>query len=184
MKIGIFHLFLTKVIFSLTFLSCSQAQNAERGRVKSKSIEAASLFKNVPLTGNFKTDMLVLVNSLRTKGCTCNGKHMPPVLPLSWNSLLEESATKHAGDMNRNQFFEHEGSDGSEIDDRIARTGYKWRYVGENIAFGQRSILDAMYDWVKSPSHCRQLMSNLSTEMGAARIGIYWVQNFAAPSRY
>ena len=50
---------------------------------------------------------------------------------------------------------------------------------GENIANGytaERSVVDG---WIKSPGHCKNLMNKAYKEMGVAKIGTYWTQEFA-----
>lgn len=128
-----------------------------------------------------KQAMLDEVNRLRSKGCHCGRKYMPPAKPLRWNPRLEKAALSHARDMERNDFFEHRGSDGSSIGNRADRVGYRWRAVGENIAAGYDSFQDVLLGWKDSPSHCRNLMSSSYTEMGVASIGGMWVQDLGAP---
>jgi uncharacterized protein YkwD len=171
--------------------SCTTAQSPVR--IASKSVSkpgntTANLSKNagkdispVPLpdeSGNFRKDMLNMVNAVREQGCKCGRKKMPPVAPLKWNALLEKAAMAHAEDMADNDHFDHVGTDGSEIDTRINRTGYKWMQIGENIAWGYDTVRETIIGWIKSPSHCQQMMSNKVTEMGASRNGKYWVQEF------
>jgi uncharacterized protein YkwD len=129
-------------------------------------------------TGDFRADMLSYVNAVRARGCRCGGKYVAPVQPLKWNELLEIAAIQHAKDMAKHNYFDHIGSDGSEIDTRVEDAGYKWMEVGENIAYGQQSIRQVILDWIKSPSHCFQLMNPRVQEIGAARNGKYWVQDF------
>ena len=81
-------------------------------------------------------------------------------------------------DMARHKRFDHVGSDGSEIDSRITATGYKWMQIGENIAWGYNTIAEVIAAWVVSPSHCEQMMSNKINEIGAAKNGKYWVQDY------
>jgi uncharacterized protein YkwD len=85
-------------------------------------------------------------------------------------------------------FFSHTGSDGSQVAERARRSGYAWRSVGENIAAGQMTAEAAMQGWIKSPSHCANLMQPGYTEMGLAfavnpqsESGVYWVQVFGLP---
>ena len=162
---------LTILTCCLVFASCTMAQ-----RLASNSKTTASIF--APETGDFRTDMLAAVNLMRSKGCRCGGKSMPAVPPVRWNGLLEEAAIRHARDMAVHKHFDHVGTDGSEIDVRINATGYKWMQIGENIAWGYSSIAEAMDGWIKSPSHCLQLMSNKVDEIGAAKNGKYWVQDY------
>jgi uncharacterized protein YkwD len=106
---------------------------------------------------------------------------MPPVAPVSWNADLEEAALRHAYDMQDNDFFDHTGSDGSDVSDRVSDTGYTWQTVGENIAWGYRNISSVFSGWKDSPGHCRNMMNANFSQMGSARIGDYWVQDFARP---
>jgi uncharacterized protein YkwD len=161
----------TLLTFCLVFVACSKAQ-----RLALNSKTPPSVFPTE--TGNFRTDMLTAVNLVRSKGCRCGGKTMPAVPPVRWNSQLEAAAIRHAADMAAHKHFDHVGTDGSEIDNRIDATGYKWMQIGENIAWGYFSIADVMAGWIKSPSHCLQLMSDKVDEMGVAKNGKYWVQDF------
>ena len=127
---------------------------------------------------DFRGAMLAAVNKLRTNGCRCGGKQMPPVPILRWNSQLESAAIRHANDMSSHRHFDHIGTDNSEFDDRITASGYKWMEIGENIAFGYELIPATIQGWLNSASHCQQMMSPKVDEMGAAKSGKYWVQEF------
>ena len=127
--------------------------------------------------------MLSSINALRKTGCTCSGIKMKPVPPLKWNKLLENAARGHANDMYQQKYFNHQSRDGRTFDKRVTQAGYNWMAVGENIAFGQKTLEAAMAAWKKSGGHCKQMMDKNVTEMGAARIGNYWVQDFGKPMR-
>ncbi len=126
----------------------------------------------------FITEMLKIVNQIRSEGCKCGRRNMPPAPPLQWNTKLEKAATAHAKDMNVNKFIGHRGSDRSKISERIDATGYNWRAVGENVSWGPKSVKGAVLGWKDSPNHCMTLMSSSYKEMGAANDGKFWVQNF------
>lgn len=130
-----------------------------------------------------KLDMLAQVNRLRSEGCQCGRKYMPPVGPLAWNARLEKAALAHATDMQQHNFFAHKGSNGSGIGDRVKKTGYKWYAVGENIAEGYDDFEETLLAWKKSPGHCINLMRGGFTEMGIALVDDIWVQDFGAPIR-
>jgi uncharacterized protein YkwD len=127
---------------------------------------------------DFRGAMLAAVNKLRANGCRCGGKQMPAVAPLRWNTQLEAAAIRHATDMSRHGHFDHIGTDNSEFDDRITSSGYKWMEIGENIAYGYDLIPATIQGWINSASHCQQMMSPKVDEMGAAKSGKYWVQEF------
>ncbi len=159
------------LLFCLSFVSCSFAQRSATASKKTTVVFPKE-------TGDFRADMLTAVNFVRAKGCRCGNKMMPSVPPVTWNGQLEAAAIRHASDMARNRRFDHVGSDGSEIDTRITATGYKWMQIGENIAMGYNTIAEVIAGWVISPSHCEQMMSNKVNEIGAAKNGKYWVQDF------
>ena len=93
------------------------------------------------------------------------------------NRLLNQAAQAHAKDMNSKSFFEHKGSNGSSISQRISKTGYDWQAVGENIFWGQVNIQEVFQGWKDSPSHCKNMMNQDFREMGFAKVGYYWVQD-------
>ena len=107
---------------------------------------------------------------------------------MNWSATLARAALGHSQDMARNNYFSHDGLDGSKPADRVTRAGYKWRATGENIAAGQTTPEDAVAGWIKSPPHCKNLMKPVFTEMGVAfavdqksKMGVYWTQLFGTP---
>jgi len=134
-------------------------------------------------SARFKNEFLYRINSIRAQGCNCGNTYMPPVPPLTWNNTLEAAAEGHAEDMNYKNYFSHYSKDGRNMEDRIVLAGYIFKgyksfAVGENIAFGQQSIAEVMDGWLNSPGHCHNLMNAEFKEVGVARAGTYWVQDF------
>lgn len=121
--------------------------------------------------------LLTLVNQLRKKGCRCGRKRMRSAPPLKINQLLNQAARSHAQDMASKNFFDHRGSNGSSISDRISKTGYDWQAVGENIFWGKVNIQEVFQGWKDSPSHCKNMMDKDFRDMGFAKVGDYWVQD-------
>jgi uncharacterized protein YkwD len=130
---------------------------------------------------DFQEKMLLEINALRATGCKCGATKMPPVKPLQWNAVLELAAQRHADDMLKHKRMSHTGSNGSDPAKRVTKAGYEWSAVAENIAQGYKSVEEVVAGWQKSPGHCRNMMKATYTEIGAARSGDYWVQNFAKP---
>ena len=126
----------------------------------------------------FRSEMLKLVNQIRSEGCQCGNRYMPPAPALQWNTNLAKAAKSHAIDMNTNKFIGHRGSNGSRIGDRIYAADYFWKAVGENVSWGARTVRGAVLGWKDSPSHCITMMSQSYKEIGAANDGKFWVQNF------
>ena len=126
-------------------------------------------------------EVLAAVNNLRAQGCRCGLKRMPAVPPLSWDNRLTIAAKRHAGDMAQNNFFDHNGSDGSNVSSRATDAGYNWRRIGENIAYNYPDAESVVKGWQESPSHCKNMMSADFNQMGAAYIDGYWVQVLGKP---
>lgn len=133
----------------------------------------------------FRDTMLTIINESRSAARQCGSTDSPAVSELLWNEQLADAATNHARDMATVNFFSHTGSGGLSVADRADSTGYRWRAVGENIAAGQNNLSQAHLGWLDSPGHCRNIMSNNYTEVGAACVygsesdyGNYWVVVF------
>ncbi|MEM1220401.1 MAG: CAP domain-containing protein [Bacteroidota bacterium] len=130
-------------------------------------------------SSSFGEDLLSAINELRVSGCQCGNTYMSAVDPLTWDLRLESAAEMHAKDMHTNDFFDHKGSDGSQVWDRVGEAGFDWMAVAENIAWGHDSIEEVVQSWKKSSGHCKTLMSPEYSFTGAAKVGTYWVQTFA-----
>ncbi len=122
--------------------------------------------------------MVRAVNYIRTNGCKCGRKRMPPVGPIKWNDKLEYSAATYAAEMARTKRFDHVSRNGDNVGTRLDRANYYWQYSGENIGLGQTSFKQALEDWIKSKSHCEMIMDPRMKDMGIGRSGKYWVQHF------
>jgi uncharacterized protein YkwD len=134
--------------------------------------------------------VLALVNEARRSARRCGADHYPAAPPVAWSDALAAAALVHSRDMARTQHFDHRGSDGSEVAQRVQQQGYAWQAVGENIAAGPGSAPQVVAGWLASPGHCANLMSAEFTQMGAAYVlapeaplAIYWTQVFATPRR-
>ncbi|MCJ8211503.1 CAP domain-containing protein [Mucilaginibacter sp. RS28] len=132
---------------------------------------------------SFGNEFLSRINRVRAVGCSCGKKFYPPAPPLVWNSDLEKAAAGHAKDMNRRDYFSHTSKDGRTIENRIINAGYNYDgfksfAIGENIAYGQTSIAEVQDGWFESEGHCKNLMNPDFREIGVARNGLYWVQDF------
>lgn len=132
--------------------------------------------------------VLALVNAARGESRRCGRRRLDAVPPVTLSRALTEAAQHHADDMAGPAAFDHRGSDGSQPPERVARTGYRWRATGENIAAGQASADAVVTAWLDSPGHCTNIMGPQFTEMGVAwalapseNPAIYWAQVFAAP---
>ncbi len=124
--------------------------------------------------------ILDLVNAVRKKGCNCGDTWYPSAPSVAWNDQLEQAALQHSTDMYRKNYFSHISSEGSNGGDRLDAIGYKWIAYAENIGMGYTSEKEVVEAWVKSPSHCKNMMGKDYKEMGVARVGLYWTQDFGS----
>ena len=125
-----------------------------------------------------KTGILKLVNAARKKGCQCGSTYYYPAPALTWNDQLEQAAVAHSKDMFSKNYFSHTAQDGSRAGDRIEKAGYHWLMYGENIGLGYKNEKEVVEGWLKSPGHCKNIMNKDYKEMGVARAGNYWTQEF------
>jgi hypothetical protein len=110
--------------------------------------------------------------------------------PLRWNARLAQAAARHAGAMARTRQFDHVGTDGTTVRDRVDATGYRWRLIAENLAAGPARIDGAIAGWLASAEHCAALLDGRFTDFGIARIesdgandpyGVYWTLVLGRP---
>lgn len=125
-----------------------------------------------------RNHMIAEVNKIRSNGCFCGRRYMPPAGEVKWNETLYKSALHHAKEMEEFQFFNHFSKEGKNIGDRIEMHGYVWDVVGENLGEGQEDFDEVLRDWKRSYTHCIMLMNPKVDEMAVARYGKYWVQHF------
>ncbi len=106
------------------------------------------------------------------------------VAPVRWCRALETSAQQYAVTLGRAGVVEHIGPDGASLSQRVAAAGYRPRAAAENLAGGQRTVVQVMRAWRASPSHYASLVDPRLTDIGfgyaespSTRYGTYWVQH-------
>jgi uncharacterized protein YkwD len=131
---------------------------------------------------------LQLVNEARARGAQCGSQSFGPAPPLTLSGTLAGVAFGHATDMAVHDYFEHQDLSGQSPADRVRAAGYSEKLVGENIAYGPKSVEEVVTGWLASPGHCRNIMDPHFVQMGiglapgrAARHGLFWVQLLAEP---
>lgn len=166
----------TFCIFLLVLISCSD--------------ETIWDFSQCVSDENIRQEMLDAVNEARAGGRDCGDEegYFDAAGPLTWNSTLEQAACLHARDMADNNYFSHDSLDGTEFYERIEELGYRYSFVGENLAAGQLTVSEAMAGLLDSPGHCANIMNPDFTELGSAvkknedaDYYIYWAQEFGSP---
>ena len=97
---------------------------------------------------------------------------------------LARAARNHVEDTAQRGFYDHRGSDGSDVGQRAHRAGYRWCWAAENIAWGQQSLGRVLSTWAASPGHAKNLLNRKARAFGIARgRGNIWVMVLAAPCR-
>jgi uncharacterized protein YkwD len=135
---------------------------------------------------------LQLVNDVRARGTRCGNRSFVPVRPVKLSGTLAGVASAHAVDMAVHTYFEHVDLAGQSPADRVRAIGYREKLVGENIAYGPKTVDEVVQGWLDSPGHCENIMDPRFAEMGigvalgrspssSSRHGLYWVQVLAAP---
>jgi len=94
------------------------------------------------------------------------------------NDALSQAALLHSIDMNTNNYFAHEGLDGSVFWERTAAVGYLGSPRGENIAKGQQTPEVVHTAWMNSEGHRANILNSAITEMGLGRDINTWTQIF------
>lgn len=131
--------------------------------------------------------VIELVNEVRIKGNICGEIFYKPANPIAWNDKLGKAALYHSIDMAQNGFLGHSGSDGSSTKERLSRVHYKWMTYGETVGEGYQTPGEMVSGWLKSTSHCKNIMNPDFKEAGSAYIKgsgkIYWTLVLASPER-
>ena len=128
-------------------------------------------------------EIVQLTNEARAQGRNCGGRAFAPVAPLVMTPALRCAARAHSQDMIDRKFFDHTNPSGESVVERVARTGYRARNWGENIAAGGATARQALDQWLGSVGHCRNLMDGNYRQIGVGyRPGgsyrHYWTQVF------
>lgn len=103
------------------------------------------------------------------------------------NNTLQSQAEEYACELIHYDYFAHVNPvTQSTLSDRAEQFGYSYRVVGENLAAGQQSAIEAFNDWMNSPGHRANILDPRFVELGVAirsggSYGLYWVQEFGQP---
>lgn len=170
------------IILSLTGISAKSAIATNTSTTKQAQVTSApTIAQLVRSNTSFEVELLRLTNIERQK---------VGLSPLKLSSRLGRSAQNHAADMARNNYFSHTGRNGSSISDRAMANGYKYSFLGENIAAGKTTPEGTIRQWMNSPGHRANILKREFTEIGfgytnfsSSRYQHYWVQVFGTPQR-
>ncbi len=147
------------------------------------------VYPTLPDPAQLSQELLARVNEARATPRNCGAQAFGAAPPLTWNETLAVAALAHSQDMAAKHYHSHKEPGGSDPPERATRAGYRWSRIGENIASGQRTVAQAVSDWLGSPGHCANIMNPAFTEMGAAYAvnpanenrTPFWTQMFGRP---
>jgi uncharacterized protein YkwD len=107
---------------------------------------------------------------------------------LRQNQTLTAAAERYARYLAENNFFAHNGLDGSTPQSRVTASGYAGSFRGEALAAGQTSGQTAVNTWLNSPAHAAIVLDQTAVEIGigyfyraGSSYGHYWVLIVGAP---
>lgn len=84
--------------------------------------------------------------------------------PVATAQRLGLAAQDYACITAQRNVLDHRGPDGTRAGDRAARAGYAFRLVGENLGLGFHHAREAMFYWMRSPSHRNNVLTPQMTE--------------------
>lgn len=84
--------------------------------------------------------------------------------PVTFSRILANAAHSHACDQSRIGAISHTGPDGSRPGQRAMRAGYDYKIVTENLGLGFHSAGQAMFYWMRSPGHRKNVLNAHVTE--------------------
>lgn len=86
--------------------------------------------------------------------------------PLRFSRTLDKAAQGHACDNASRHEISHVSSDGSKLQHRLKRVGYRYRSAAENTGRGFRSGSSAVQWWMHSPKHKSNILMRGVKEVG------------------
>jgi uncharacterized protein YkwD len=112
--------------------------------------------------------LLELVNTARAES---------GLMGLTLEPRLTMAACRHAQDLARGGPLSHRGRDGSDIGDRVLRSGYDFAMAAENLAAGVPTPDETVWLWLGSPGHRRNILTADFHHAGIANLatGDVWV---------
>lgn len=129
-------------------LAVAPAGIASQSVPKGRSCAHSNVPANRASARELRSAVVCLINQERRRW------HLPP---LRQNRKLDRAAQGHTNQMVEHGYFAHV-TRGSTPGTRIAATGFRWSSVGENIAAGFPTALDAVQAWMASTGHCRNIL--------------------------
>lgn len=152
---------------SFTLLGCAGGEESDTQVLTdvAKAADTAEFCDDADISPR----LVEAINEARSEAQVCRGVQFPATSPVTWVGTLRLSTDIHAEDMANNNFFSHQGTDASFVDDRATRVGYDFEKVGENLAAGFETPEQTVDAWLaSSDGHCENLMDPSFDNIGAS----------------
>lgn len=147
-------------------VSVSQTTEAQPAETAPADNTCAYTIDNVVITS-----VVNAINAYRTQ----NG-----IVAYTTDSRLQEAAQRHAIDMACNQFYTHDGTDGSTPESRVADTGYNALSVSENVYGSSPRLIaqDVVAWWATDQTDARHNENLISTQYTQIGVGYAFFDNY------
>jgi uncharacterized protein YkwD len=114
-------------------------------------------------------EILHRLNEARLRGAACQHAGAPTrAEPLQWNESLAAAAAEQSREMAELDHMSHRDSHARALPERLAQMGYRFSAAAENVAVGYSSLDAVIEAWLRSESHCGNLMNAKVHELGMA----------------
>lgn len=77
-----------------------------------------------------------------------------------WHKSVHAAASEHSQNMEKHNFFDHDGPNGTTLRSRLNSSGINWTNAGENIAVGYNDPISLIAAWINSPEHRANLVGD------------------------
>ncbi|MEL6900628.1 MAG: CAP domain-containing protein [Cyanobacteria bacterium J06606_4] len=171
------------VLIGLLMVGCDKGdrtlKNSHHHRLTTGETSEQTDSRCAPLREAF-SELLTLTNQARAA---------VKAPPLRFSFQLGQSAQRYAEELAVQDFFSHEGKDGSTYLSRIEATNYAAVAAGENLIAGYETAALAFDGWMNSEAHRKNLLKEGFSEVGfgvfdttgESTYGRYWVQHLGRP---
>ena len=107
--------------------------------------------------------------------------------PLKVSLILSKVARDYSAKMAKQQKLDHY-LDGTKVGERVKAGGYKYSYIGENLAAGDVPVPQIVEGWMKSKLHRENILNDKYTEIGVGialdnRGDAWYTQVFGLPKK-
>lgn len=112
-------------------------------------------------------ELIELVNKHRDSQTVCDNERFYKSPAVTWDERIGHAALSHATDLAENHLRGHRSSDGTTTRDRFESFTPDFEYHAEIINYAS-SADEAIQEWLDSPGHCKLMMREMFTHIGAA----------------